>query len=101
MMSKSNKIKWLIFCSTIIVLIGLIACLVVGAIFLNENLKTTNEFKWKFIYAGMVGVSSFFIILIGLNFSSFLSSNKDWIKYNFVKLFKKGASHDQQTGISK
>lgn len=85
---KSNKIKLAILFSTVIILLGLLACLITGAIFLKQALAT-DIFKYKFIYASMVGVSAFLIVLISLNFTTFLSSNKDWIKHMW------GKHHDQ------
>ena len=87
-----DKKKIIIFFINCFLLIGLAVALIVGSVFLANEMKLgVDNSKWKvFWFASLVGVSSFLIILISLNFSTFLTTNKSIIKKLWVR-----DKHDQ------
>lgn len=82
-----EKKKIIVFFISLFLLIILIASLITTSIFL------ANEIKWQangsnnkiFIFASIVGISAFLIILLLLNFSTFLTSNKTIIKKIWIR----------------
>lgn len=89
---SNNQKKIIIFFINCLLLIGLVVGLIVGSVFLANEIKLgVDNSKWKvFGFASLVGVSSFLIILISLNFSTFLTTNKSIIKKLWIR-----DKHDQ------
>lgn len=99
-MSPLYKKKLIILILTIVALLIMLGVFIAGIILIctmpnNVNVETLKANK--LIYASMIGVCAFLFILITLNFTSFIGSNKEFTKYLMNRIFK----HDKQSRLPK
>lgn len=90
-MSKIYKKKLIIFILAILALALMLGIFIAGMVLIltMPNNLNTEVYKFnKLIYASMIGISSFLFILITLNFSSFMGSNKEFTKYLINRVFR-------------
>lgn len=99
-MSPQYKKKLTILISTILALLVMLSVFIAGIILictLPKNLSIDVLKSKKLIYASLIGVCAFLFILIILNFTSFIGSNKEFIKYLKNRIFK----HDKHSRLPK
>lgn len=93
---NNYKNKILILTMNILSLIILFVGLVVSAIYLGKSLPLNENNKYEVFYSSSgLGVSIFLILFVLLNFTSFITNNKELLKYLLKHIFKKRVKHDQ------
>lgn len=99
-MSPLYKKKLIVLISTVIALLIMLGVFIAGVVLIctmPNNANTESLKVNKLIYASMIGVCAFLFILITLNFTSFIGSNKEFIRYLLNRIFK----HDKQSRLPK
>lgn len=99
-MSPQYKKKLVILISTILALLLMLSVFIAGIVLIctiPRNIDIDTLKANKLIYASMIGVCAFLFILITLNFTSFIGSNKEFTKYLMNRIFK----HDKHSRLHK
>lgn len=99
-MNAQYKKKLVILIFTVLALLLMLSIFITGIVLIctiPNDLDIATLKNNKLIYASMIGVCAFIFILIILNFTSFITSNKEFIKHLVNRIFK----HDKHSRLHK